>query len=89
MKRLIIPAFAALFLVACNSEATSESTETESTETTETTMADPNAKIDPVCEMPYDAEWTEYSVDGTDTTWFCSEVCKGVYDKNPAKYHKG
>lgn len=82
MKKIIIPAFAVLFLMACNSETSSEST-------TETATVDPNAKIDPICEMEYDAEWTEYSVSGTDTTWFCSEVCKGVYDKNPAKYNKG
>ncbi len=94
MKYTILALSAAFLLAACNgepkvgdSEATTETT-TTTTENTEVAVADPNAKIDPVCDMVKDDTWTEYSVNGTDTTWFCSSTCKEAYDANPAKYAK-
>lgn len=87
MRKLILPLFATVLFTACGNEAATES-ENE-TEAHETTMVDPNAEIDPVCEMEKDDTWTEYSVNGTDTTWFCSEVCKGAYNAHPEKYNKG
>lgn len=42
--------------------------------------------IDPVCKMEKTAEWTEYSVSNSDTTWFCSPHCKESFAKNPEKY---
>ena len=91
MKSILITVFAAVFFMACNSETPAESTET-TVETpaetpVETVTVDPNAKIDPVCQMVKDSTWTEYSVTGTDTTWFCSETCKTAYEGNPAKYN--
>lgn len=41
---------------------------------------------DPVCGMPYDAAYKEWSVYKKDTIHFCSPTCKGVFDKNPEKY---
>lgn len=80
MKKYIIAIAAVAFMASCGSENSSESTTTE--------VADPNAKIDPVCDMVKDDTWTEYSVSGTDTVWFCSGTCKEAYDANPAKYAK-
>lgn len=93
MKYTFLAVAACMFFAACNSEATSETTNeteaaTEMEAPMETAAADPNAKIDPVCEMVKDDTWTEYSVNGTDTTWFCSETCKSAYEGNPAKYNK-
>ncbi len=94
MKKYIIAMAAIAFMASCGNEnnsesATAEETTTEATATTETAeVADPNAKIDPVCEMVKDDTWTEYSVSGTDTVWFCSSTCKEAYDANPAKYAK-
>lgn len=45
------------------------------------------AKIDPVCHMyEEDIAWTEMTVNGSDTTWFCSPVCKERYDNDPSQY---
>ncbi|KAA2245794.1 YHS domain-containing protein [Chitinophaga agrisoli] len=41
---------------------------------------------DPVCQMPYDTSYHEFSVYKGDTVNFCSPTCKGVFDKNPDKY---
>lgn len=47
-----------------------------------------NKITDPVCGMQEekDMQWTDYSLKGTDTVWFCSPHCKEQYDKDPAKY---
>jgi YHS domain-containing protein len=44
--------------------------------------------IDPVCNMIKDETWTEYTVNNTDTVWFCSEYCKDAYVANPQKFLK-
>ncbi|SFO30078.1 YHS domain-containing protein [Chitinophaga sp. YR627] len=41
---------------------------------------------DPVCGMPYDTMYKEWSVYKTDTLHFCSPTCKRVFEKNPEKY---
>ncbi|OMP77664.1 hypothetical protein BW716_18950 [[Flexibacter] sp. ATCC 35208] len=41
---------------------------------------------DPVCGMPYDTTYHEFSVYKNDTVHFCSLTCKRVFDKNPEKY---
>lgn len=91
MKQVWITVFAALTFVACNSETPAESAAADSTVTTPTEapatpVADTNAEIDPVCQMVKDSTWTDYTVNGTDTVWFCSETCKTAYTANPAKY---
>ncbi len=96
MKKYIIAIASVAFMASCGGENNAESASTEettteavATETTEPTeVADPNAKVDPVCDMVKDDTWTEYSVNGTDTVWFCSSTCKEAYDANPAKYAK-
>ncbi len=91
MKYTFLAVAACVLFAACNGEASSEATnetETSTEGTTEEASAHAHAKLDPVCEMEYDGSWTEFSVNGTDTTWFCSETCKAAYDGNPAKYNK-
>lgn len=43
---------------------------------------------DPVCGMDRNEKWTEFTAKGTDTTWFCSPVCKEQFDADPAKFPK-
>lgn len=81
---------AGLFLIsACNVSV--KRTETETTTSEEPVAAaagqDKTAKVtDPVCGMEKGSDWTEYTVNGKDTTWFCSPHCKEIYAKNPEKY---
>lgn len=103
MKKILFPALAMVLFVACNNEASSDANnETENTATEAEHSGDDDGMMmedhegmmahtkngDPVCGMDYDASWTEYTVDGSDTTWFCSETCKTAYLGNPAKYKK-
>lgn len=71
----IIAAIALLTLASCGSTSSTEDTTTAKT-----------AITDPVCKMPKNDDWTEYSLNGSDTVWFCSPHCKETYDKDPAKY---
>lgn len=91
MKLLASLALSVVLLSACNNaQENNTATETPAQEAAATTAPVATGPIDPVCEMAKDSTWTEYSVgSNNDTTWFCSDVCKGVYDKNPAKYKKG
>jgi len=82
MKHLILIA-AAAFFASCSS--TTDSHEDAHQHDTPATVA-ADAVTDPVCNMPKGDNWTEYSLKGTDTVWFCSPHCKESYDKDPAKY---
>jgi YHS domain-containing protein len=90
MKKITLYIAASVFFTACNNnENTSSATFNTADTAVKTEEAKPlasNTKIDPICEMEYDASWTEYSVYNGDTVKFCSEVCKEVFDKNPDKY---
>ena len=55
---------------------------------TKETANKPAGKIDPVCEMPYDAAWTDLTIYNGDTIRFCSENCKKAFLVRPAKYVK-
>jgi hypothetical protein len=89
MKRTILFITTTVLFVACNN---SENTGTATFNTadtvakTEQPKSATGAKIDPICEMEYDTSWTEYAVYKGDTVKFCSDVCKGVFMKNPDKY---
>lgn len=88
MKKLMtILAVAAIF-TACNSAPEQNTTNQAEPPATENEISEPVAvgPVDPVCKMQKDATWTEYSVQGTDTTWFCSEHCKEAFQKDPSKY---
>lgn len=44
--------------------------------------------VDPVCNMTRNEKWTEFKAVGSDTTWFCSPVCKEQFEADPAKFAK-
>jgi YHS domain-containing protein len=76
-----------LFMASCgNNNTATETTTTAPEHTSTTTPAVAGAAIDPICNMEKGADWTEFTVKGTDTTWFCSPHCKETFDKNPEKY---
>jgi YHS domain-containing protein len=81
-----------LFAASCNMKASTDDNKTEekpaAVTTTTTEQPKTAAALDPVCGMEKDNTWTEYSVTGTDTTWFCSPHCKETFAKNPEKYSK-
>lgn len=93
MKYITLAALAAMVaFTACNNNSsnTEESAATETQQPVEAApveaAATPKGPIDPVCEMEKEDTWTEYTVNGTDTVWFCSETCKTAYTGNPQKY---
>jgi len=97
-RNLLIIAAIALLTSCGNSEAGTEQTtaQPEMQETAaapELSAADKKAailagKMDPVCEMDYDAEWTESAEYMGSTIHFCSEGCKTAFTARPEKYIK-
>lgn len=75
---------ALLFFTACKNEQAPAAE--EKTTTTESAAAPAATNIDPVCDMPYEASWTDYTVHAGDTVHFCSETCKKAFEGNPQKY---
>ncbi len=75
-----------LFLFACaQKQPPAENTTTPAA--VETPVAAVSNKLpDPVCEMPYDTSYKEWTVYKTDTLHFCSATCKSVFEKAPEKY---
>ena len=98
MKQLTIISACLLAAVfaACNQPASKHAAAADSTITavTDTTSAKPSEEMaavagkypDPVCGMPYDTMFHEWSVYKKDTLHFCSPTCKRVFDKNPEKF---
>ncbi len=75
----------ALFLFACaQKQAPAENTTAPAAETPAAVAV--NKLPDPVCEMPYDTSYKEWTVYKTDTLHFCSATCKSVFEKAPEKY---
>jgi len=85
MKYLPLIASLAILASCSSNKATEENTQTQTEEPAKLATA---KTIDPVCEMEKDTNWTDYVVNGTDTTWFCSAHCKDVYTAAPEKYKK-
>jgi YHS domain-containing protein len=94
MYRYILTAALAITLASCgNSTEQPKENEMEAAATSDAPHADNSAaiksgKMDPVCEMDYDGEWTENTVYMNDTIRFCSEGCKTAFLARPAKYIK-
>ncbi|GAA4468848.1 hypothetical protein GCM10023093_27250 [Nemorincola caseinilytica] len=87
--RIYILAAALLVLTASCGNSAEQATQAEGTPAGAPAMqasSDPNVKKDPVCEMAYDAEWTEYTVHNGDTIRFCSDGCKMAFEARPEKY---
>lgn len=89
MKQLIISC-SALFLFACAGQtkpANQEAAEHTPATNQKEQLTAVNGKLpDPVCEMPYDTSYKEWTVYKSDTIHFCSTTCKGVFEKNPEKF---
>ncbi len=83
MKKYSFLAAVILFAASCTgkSETTDKAETEDKTETTTITETKAAVVKDPVCGMEKDNTWTEYSVNGTDTTWFCSPHCKETFAK--------
>lgn len=88
MKNIKWALLLALGFAACNNSAQTEESgaAAEEPKMEETAAPVASGPKDPICDMPKEDSWTSYSVQGTDTVWFCSETCKEVFDKNPSKY---
>lgn len=86
MKKISLLLVTVFFLTACSNNEKPGDDHNHNMETT-SSVKNPNGHNDPVCGMPEGKEpYTEFTVAGSDTTWFCSPHCKEVFDKNPAKY---
>ncbi|GAA0526959.1 YHS domain-containing protein [Chitinophaga japonensis] len=85
MQRLCYSILLAGILAACGTSTTQQQ-ETTTAEQGAITAIASSLPGDPVCEMPYDTSYQEWSVYKGDTVYFCSPTCKGVFDKNPEKY---
>lgn len=104
MKKVLLAAAVAFALTSCGDNKTAAHTEgNEHSEHAGhdhgTMQADKEAGAtagttpkytdkDPVCGMDRNEKWTEFTVNGADTSWFCSPVCKEQFDANPAKFPK-
>ncbi len=87
MKKYSFLAAGLFLLSACNVSVEKTETKTETTQEPAAAGQEKTAKVtDPVCGMEKGSDWTEYSVNGKDTTWFCSPHCKESFAKNPEKY---
>lgn len=84
MYKLFCALSLAGIFMACGAPSGQQSAATE--DTTATVVAANGKPGDPVCEMPYDTSYHEFSVFKGDTVHFCSTTCKEVFDKNPDKY---
>ncbi|HLU17571.1 MAG TPA: hypothetical protein VKZ76_05915 [Edaphocola sp.] len=89
MKRIILALVPAFMFAACGNADNNQAHDHDhdhdhAHENAGATVA--NADTDPVCGMQRTDKWSEYSVNGTDTVWFCSPVCKERYDADPAQF---
>ena len=95
-SNIIYTLLVAGLLAACNNAAKKETPAQDSVTMTSVPSGQApaeNAALagklpDPVCGMPYDTMYHEFSVYQNDTVHFCSPTCKRVFDKNPEKYAK-
>lgn len=92
MKKISLIFCGSLLFLACNNNPapdTAAAGDHTEMKTDGNAAPNPNAKTDPVCGMAEgDMAYTDFSVQGSDTTWFCSPHCKEQFDKDPAKYAK-
>jgi YHS domain-containing protein len=92
-KYFYVGAIMALFAASCNNAEPAASAEKADMPMggTEVAANDNEAKpvkMDPVCEMEWDSNWTESTVYMGDTIGFCSENCKTAFLARPEKYIK-
>ncbi|MFB6455457.1 hypothetical protein ACE38W_09330 [Chitinophaga sp. Hz27] len=85
MKYVLVAA--ALFIISCGQQSKPAQSDSKNATTQEAApVAAASDKLpDPVCEMPYDTSYHEWTVYKNDTIHFCSTTCKEVFLKNPEK----
>ncbi|OJV52847.1 MAG: hypothetical protein BGO31_03580 [Bacteroidetes bacterium 43-16] len=102
MKKILLAAAVAFALTSCGEDNTAAKADghddhaghnhgTEQTDKGTAATPETPSKYtdkDPVCGMDRNEKWTEFTAKGTDTTWFCSPVCKEQFDADPAKFPK-
>jgi YHS domain-containing protein len=89
MKKFLYAFVAAAGLISCGGatkQTTMQETAMEDSTVSAVTLIALGRMGDPICEMPYDTSYAEYSVYKGHTVHFCSPTCKSVFDKNPEKY---
>jgi YHS domain-containing protein len=89
MKKISLIFCSSLLFLACNNATQATKEQHTEMKAGEAAANNPHAKVDPVCDMVEgDMAYTDFSVQGSDTTWFCSPHCKEQFDKDPAQYAK-
>jgi YHS domain-containing protein len=90
MKKVFLLIATAIAFASCGNEAGSEGVHEDHTGHEHAEDTNPMARLftekDPVCDMTRKESWVEYSINGSDTTWFCSPVCKEQFEASPEKY---
>ncbi|HTO16204.1 MAG TPA: hypothetical protein VLZ83_10550 [Edaphocola sp.] len=90
MRKQIVLVTALMFgLMACgNSDTNTEAVHNHDGHEHEHAVAGetPEGPLDPVCKMVKTDDWTEFTVNNSDTVWFCSPLCKEQYDADPSKF---
>lgn len=91
MRQLTLIFIACFFVTSCgnqNTEQKAPAAKESNSLPSQTTTANGQLQADPVCEMPRDSSWTDYTIYNNDTLWFCSEGCKKAFMARPDKYIK-
>ena len=89
MKHLAQIFLLVFFLTSCSSDPVEQRKHNAAKEhISQTGYAGNKPYIDPVCKMPRDSSWTDYTIYKNDTLWFCSEGCKMAFSARPEKYIK-
>lgn len=88
MKQLTLIFIITFFVTSCSTSTGEQqgSATIEKTPPAHTMVAHSQPQADPVCDMPRESEWTDFTVYNNDTIWFCSEGCKKAFMARPGKY---
>ncbi|OJW78557.1 MAG: hypothetical protein BGO69_00795 [Bacteroidetes bacterium 46-16] len=87
MKQLTLIFIVIISVTSCStSTGEKQGPATEKTPPAHTMVAHRQPQADPVCDMPRESEWTDFTVYNNDTIWFCSEGCKKAFIARPGKY---
>ncbi|KFE98707.1 ATPase P [Chryseobacterium formosense] len=86
-SKILLTAFLSVSLLACAQETPKVKHKKKNTPTKTTT---PKVKfanaVDPICNMPTEADMKDTAVYKGKTYGFCSSMCRDEFKKNPEKY---
>lgn len=87
-SKIIVTALLSVSLMACAQETPKVKHKTKTiTKSNTKTVKFANA-VDPICNMPTEADMKDTAVYKNKTYGFCSAYCKDEFKKNPEKYAK-